>query len=102
MQVDCVRSYRWSRILTGRALLGEWRAHLPPGSDDLPVYMAIAVALLATSLQSPIIDGLVIDMLLARIGQALGEVGLPPTKAATSLRFAFFSMEVAGKFAIAP
>jgi hypothetical protein len=25
--------YRWSRILTGRASIAEWRADLPQGSD---------------------------------------------------------------------
>ena len=25
--------YRWSRILTGRASIAEWRAELPQGSD---------------------------------------------------------------------
>jgi len=94
MQVDCVGIYRWSRILMGRASIGEWRADLPQGSDDLPVYTAIAVALPATRLQSPIGDGLAIDI--------LGEVVPPPTHAAASLRLALFSMQVAGKFAIAP
>src|SRR5262249_47896055 len=64
--------YRWSRILTGRASIAEWRADLPQGSDwyqramrahmncveNLPVYAAIVVALMATGLQSPLMDRL--------------------------------------------
>jgi uncharacterized MAPEG superfamily protein len=64
--------YRWSRILTGRASIAEWRADLPQGSEwyqramrahmncveNLPVYAAVVVALVATGVQSPTIDGL--------------------------------------------
>ena len=53
--------YRWSRILTGRATISEWRADAPQGSEryqramrahmncveNLPVYAAIVVALMA-------------------------------------------------------
>ncbi|HKJ89202.1 MAG TPA: MAPEG family protein, partial [Gammaproteobacteria bacterium] len=58
--------YRWSRILTGRATVREWRADQEQGSDwyrramrahmncveNLPVYGAIVVAILATGLES--------------------------------------------------
>jgi uncharacterized MAPEG superfamily protein len=54
--------YRWSRILTGRVSIAEWRADVPQGSDwyrramrahmncveNLPVYTAVVVALIAT------------------------------------------------------
>jgi uncharacterized MAPEG superfamily protein len=100
--------YRWSRILTGRASIAEWRADLPQGSDwyqramrahmncveNLPVYAAIVVALMATSVQSAVIDRLAIAMLAARIGQSVVHIALPPTNAATSLRFALFFIQV--------
>jgi uncharacterized MAPEG superfamily protein len=100
--------YRWSRILTGRASIAEWRADLSQGSDwyqramrahmncveNLPVYAAIVVALMATGLQSPVIDRLAITMLAARIGQSVVHIALPPTNAATSLRFALFFIQV--------
>jgi len=100
--------YRWSRILTGCASIAEWRADLPQGSDwyqramrahmncveNLPVYAAIVVALTATGLQSPAIDRLAMTMLAARIGQTVTHIGLPPTNAATSLRFALFFIQV--------
>ncbi|HUQ36812.1 MAG TPA: MAPEG family protein [Aestuariivirga sp.] len=111
--------YRWSRILTGRASMAEWRTDLPQGSDlyqramraqssgwyqratrahmncveNLPVYAAIVVALMATGLQSPVIDRLAVIMLAARLVQTLVHIMLPPTNAATSLRFAFYFVQ---------
>jgi uncharacterized MAPEG superfamily protein len=106
--------YRWSRILTGRASIAEWRADLPQGCDwyqramrahmncieNLPVYAAIVVALTATNLHSPIIDRLAITMLAARIGQTIAHIALRPTNAATSLRFALFLTQVLSMFAM--
>jgi uncharacterized MAPEG superfamily protein len=99
--------YRWSRILTGRVSIAEWRADLPQGSEwyqramrahmncveNLPVYAAIVVALVATNVQSPVIDSLALTMLAARIGQTLTHIAFPPTNAASSLRFAFFLLQ---------
>jgi uncharacterized MAPEG superfamily protein len=106
--------YRWSRILTGRASIADWRADLPQGSDwyqramrahmncveNLPVYAAIVVALTATGLQSPAIDRLAMTMLAARIGQTVAHIALPPTNAATSLRFALFFIQVVSMLAM--
>ncbi len=99
--------YRWSLILTGRASIAEWRADLPQGSDwyqramrahmncveNLPVYVAIVVALMASGLQNPVVDRLAVTMLAARIGQTLTHIALPPTNAAGSLRFALFLIQ---------
>src|SRR4051812_3121926 len=91
--------YRWSRILTGRASIAEWRADLPPGSgwdqramralrapkncvENLPVYTALVVALMAPGLHSPTIDRLAVAILAARVGQTLTHILLPPTNAA--------------------
>src|SRR5215203_4203988 len=96
--------YRWSRILTGRASIAEWRADQPQGSDwykramrahmncveNLPIYTALVVALMATGLHSSTIDHLAIAILAARVAQTLAHILLPPTNAAASLRFAFF------------
>ena len=100
--------YRWSRILTGRASLAEWRADVPQGSDwyqramrahmncveNLPLYGALVVALNATGLQSGTVDRLAVMLLAARIGQTLGHIVLPPTNAATALRFSLFVVQV--------
>src|SRR3954469_8426242 len=99
--------YRWSRILTGRASIAEWRADLPQGSgwyqramrahmnclENLPVYTALVVALMATGLHSSTIDRLAVAMFAARIGQTLAHIILPVTNAAASLRFMFFSAQ---------
>jgi uncharacterized MAPEG superfamily protein len=67
--VGSVGVYRWSRILTGRASIAEWRTDLPQGSDwyqramrahmncveNLPVYAAIVVALVASGQRRPVI-----------------------------------------------
>jgi uncharacterized MAPEG superfamily protein len=106
--------YRWSRILTGRASIAEWRADLPQGGDwykramrahmncveNLPLYTAIVVALIATGVKSATIDMLAIAILAARVGQTLVHVGLPPTNAAASLRFALFFIQAACMIAI--
>ena len=100
--------YRWSRILAGCASIAEWRADVPQGSDryqramrahmncveNLPVYAAIVVALLAAGLQSPVIDGLALIMLMARMGQTVTHISLPPTNAAASLRFSLFFVQL--------
>jgi uncharacterized MAPEG superfamily protein len=106
--------YRWSRILTGRATIAEWRADLPQGNDwyqramrahancveNLPLYTAIVVALVATGLQSPAIDRLAIVLLGARIAQTTVHIVLPPTNAAAGLRFALFFVQVASMIAV--
>src|SRR5215212_9062992 len=77
--------YRWSRILTGRMAIMAWRADEQQGSEwyrrairahmncveNLPVYTAIVVALLAAKITGPILDALAIAILLARISQSL-------------------------------
>ena len=100
--------YRWSRILTGRASISEWRADAPQGSEryqramrahmncveNLPILGAVVVALIATGLQSPSVDALSIALLLARIGQAMVHVVAPPTNAWAALRFALFFVQI--------
>ncbi len=117
--VASIGVYRWSRILTGRASMAEWRTDLPQGTDlhrravqaqssgwyqratrahlncveNLPVYTAIVVAQMAIGLQSSIIDLLAVIMLAARVVQTLVHILLPPTNTATSLRFAFYFVQ---------
>src|SRR5215467_11122251 len=84
--------YRWNRILTGRASIAEWRADLPQGSDwyqramrahmncveNLPIYTAVVVAVVATGLHSSTLDHLAIATLSARVSQTLTHIVLPP------------------------
>jgi uncharacterized MAPEG superfamily protein len=100
--------YRWSRILTGRASIAEWRPDQRQGSEryrrairahlncveNLPVYTAIVVALLAARVTSPLLDGLAITILLARICQSLIHVLVEQTNLIAGIRFAFFFVQV--------
>ena len=101
--------YRWCRILTGRASIGEWRADVVQGCDwyrramrahmncieNLPVYTAIVVAVTATGLRSVAIDRLAVALLAGRIAQTVVHVALPATESAAAMRFAFFFLQVA-------
>ncbi|MFA9476098.1 MAG: MAPEG family protein [Filomicrobium sp.] len=101
--------YRWSHILTGRTAIAEWRADEPPESDwyrravrahmncleNLPIYTAIVVVLVATRITSPILDGLAITILGARVCQTLIHVSIEQTNTVASFRFAFFFLQAA-------
>src|SRR5215216_3568288 len=91
--------YRWSRILTGRASIAEWQADMPQGSEwyrramrahmncgeNLPIFGALVVALMATGLQSPSIDAFSVTFLVARIGQTVVHIGAPTANVWASL-----------------
>ena len=96
--------YRWRRILTGRARLGEFHADELQGTDfyrramrahancveNLPVYAALVVVVVASGVQSPRLDGLAIVLLIARVLQTVTHVAVPQTDAVVGIRFAFF------------
>ncbi len=100
--------YRWSRILTKRATLSEWRADLQQGSEwyqramrahancveNLPVYAAVVVAIIATGLQSPILDASAIILICARVLQTLIHTSLIQTNLVAGIRFAFFFVQL--------
>lgn len=100
--------YRWSRILTGRAEIKDFRADEPQGSDwyrramrahancleNLPLYTALVVAIIATGSRSVALDWLAIVMLAARVCQTTIHIAFTPTNFATTLRFIFFSVQL--------
>jgi uncharacterized MAPEG superfamily protein len=100
--------YRWSRILTGRTEIKEFRSDEPQGSDwyrrairahancleNLPVYTAIVVAMIATGVQSTTLDALAVVMLVARICQTVVHIVLTPTNVAAGIRFGFFFVQL--------
>ena len=106
--------YRWSRILTGRAAIAAWRADEQQGSEwyrravrahmncveNLPIYTAIVVALLATHVTSPILDGLAIVILIARICQSVTHLLFEQTNAVASIRFAFYFVQAVSMMAM--
>jgi uncharacterized MAPEG superfamily protein len=100
--------YRWSRILTGRAALSEFRADEQHGSEwyrrtmrahancveNLPVYAAIVVAIMASGVRSPTLDTLAVVLLAARALQTVTHVAVEQTDAVVGVRFAFFFTQI--------
>jgi uncharacterized MAPEG superfamily protein len=99
--------YRWSRILRGRTAIAAWRADEQQGSEwyrrairahmncveNLPIYAALVVALLATGVSSTVIDRLAITILVARVVQSTIHVSLEQTNLIASIRFALFFLQ---------
>ena len=106
--------YRWSRILTGRTAIAAWRADEMQGTEwyrrairahmncveNLPIYTAIVVALLAARVTSPLLDGLAIVILLARICQSLIHLLMEQTNTVASIRFAFYFAQAVSMMAM--
>jgi uncharacterized MAPEG superfamily protein len=106
--------YRWTRILTGRTGIAQWRADEQQGSEwyrrairahmncveNLPVYTAIVVALLATGVSSPLLDRLAMTVLVARICQSLIHLLLEQTNIVAAVRFVFYFTQVVSMIAM--
>lgn len=106
--------YRWSRILTGRATVREWNSSEPQGSgwyqramkahmncvENLPVYGAVAVAILATGARGPALDVLAICVLAARIVQSLIHIIPEQTETVAIFRFVFYFTQIVCMFAM--
>jgi uncharacterized MAPEG superfamily protein len=102
--------YRWTRILTGRVPIREFRADRIEGEDwykrsmrahancveNLSVFGAIVLALHVSGVDSAVANGLCIVILAARVLQSLTHVSLPQTNSAVSVRFAFFLIQILG------
>ena len=96
--------YRWSRILTGRVPIREFRADHIEGEDwyrramrahancieNLPVFGAIVLALYVSGVGGAVTDALSIAVLVARVMQSLVHVCFAQTNTVVSVRFAFF------------
>jgi hypothetical protein len=106
--------YRWSRILAGRTPIAMWRADEQQGSEwyrrairaymncveNLPVYTAIVVALLAARVTSPIVDGLATTVLFARICQSTIHLLFEQTNIVAAIRFAFYFVQAVSMIAM--
>jgi len=102
--------YRWSRILTGRGQIRDFRADQVEGEDwyrramrahancveNLPVFGAIVLALYAGNVTSIFVNALAVTVLIARIVQSLVHVCFVQTNTVVSIRFGFFSVQVVG------
>lgn len=101
--------YRWSRILRGRADLSDFPADRPHGSDwyqramrahancieNLPLYGAVVVAIVATGVHGAALDALAIALLAGRVLQTLTHVGFRQTNRAIAVRFTFYLAQLA-------
>lgn len=102
--------YRWSRILTGRVPIRDFRADQIEGDDwykramrahancieNLPVFGAIVLALYASGIDSPLVNAISVVILAARIAQSAIHVSFVPTNTVVSVRFGFFFLQIAG------
>jgi uncharacterized MAPEG superfamily protein len=100
--------YRWSRILTGRVPISEFRADQVEGKDwykrsmrahancieNLPVFGAIVFALYAGGVASATVNVLAVAILAARIMQSLVHVLVVQTNRVVSVRFGFFFVQI--------
>ncbi len=104
--------YRWSRILTRRVPIREFRADRVEGEEwyqramrahancveNLPVFGAIVFALYAGNVASPTVDSLAVIVLATRIAQSVVHVGLEQTNTAAFVRFVFFVAQIVSFF----
>lgn len=100
--------YRWSRILTGRVAIREFRADQIEGADwykratrahancieNLPVFGAIVLGLYVGNVGSALVNALAVAVLVARIMQSLVHVCFIQTDIVTSVRFGFFFVQI--------
>jgi uncharacterized MAPEG superfamily protein len=100
--------FRWSRILTGRATIREWRPDEVQGTDwykramrahancveNLPIYTAVVIALLVTGASSPWLDLLAIILLIARIAQSTLHIGPTQTEMVACARFNCYAVQI--------
>ena len=107
--VGSVGIMRWARIFTGRAQLTDFPADEAHGTppyrramrahmncvENLPVYGAVAVAILATGSAAPALDALALAFLGGRIAQTVVHVALSETNLTVMIRFVFFFAQIA-------
>lgn len=102
--------YRWSRILTRRVPIRDFRADQVEGADwykramrahancveNLPVFGAIVFALHTGNVAGVLVDVLVTAILVARIMHSLVHVCFIQTNAVASVRFGLFLVQIVG------
>ena len=102
-----VGSYRWGRILHGHARIGEFSEYRIEGKgwykralrahancvENLPVYAAIVVAIVATGVSSPVLDVLAVVLIAARVAQTTVHIGWEHSDTVAAVRFTFFFIQ---------
>lgn len=113
--VATVGVYRWSRILTGRVPIRDFRADQVEGEDwyrramrahancveNLPVFGAIVFALYASGVGGSAVNYLSVSVLVARVMQSLTHVCFVQTNTVVSVRFAFFFIQLVSFLSLA-
>ena len=101
--------YRWGLIFCGRAGIGDFPADRIEGEawyqrsmrahanciENLPVFGAIVLALLATHVGGVVVDYLSIAVLAARVVQSSVHVAHVQTNGFVTVRFTFYSVQLA-------
>lgn len=99
---------RIGSIVTGKARPTDFRADVPHGSEryrqamrahancveNLPVYGAVVVAIVATGIEASILNTLALVFLAARVAQTTVHVVPPLTDTSVSIRFTFFVVQL--------
>ena len=112
--LSTVGVYRWTRILTGRIAIRNFRADQIEGDDwyrramrahancveNLPVFGAIVLALYVTGVGGSTVNFLSVSVLAARVAQSLVHVCLVQTNTVAAVRFAFFFVQLVAFFAL--
>lgn len=100
--------YRWSRILTSRVEISEFKADKVEGEDwykrgtrahancieNLPIFGAIVFALFVSGVTGPVVDWLCVSVLASRVLQSLVHVSFVQTNKAVVVRFSLFCVQV--------
>jgi len=102
-----VGTYRFSRIFSGRAGMGDFPADRVEGQgwyvramrahanciENLPVFAVLVYAVRAAGVEHPAVDPLCEGILAARVVQSLVHVSLVQTDRVVSVRFGFYFVQ---------
>ena len=105
-----VGTYRWSRILTGRTAIKDFRPDGTDGTDfysratrahancveNLPVFAAVVLAAGAAGLDDATLDVLACAIFGARVLQTLVHLSFVQTNTVVGVRFTLFSVQLVG------
>lgn len=99
--------YRWSRILTGRVPISEWRADVAQGGEwyrramrahlncieNLPVLAAIVFCVTVAGAHGALLNMLALAVLVGRVCQTTVHLAFVQSNFVASVRFAFFLLQ---------
>jgi len=99
--------YRWSRILTGRVAISEWRADVSQGGEwyrrairahmncveNLPVFAAIVFCVSAAHAETRLVDLFSLCVIGGRIAQTSVHLLFPQSNLIAAIRFGFFLVQ---------